>query len=61
MTLIFSNILVRTDLTFVYHVTKQFKPWKVPTVVGSIVVVVALTVCALLQSVWDLKTAPMNA
>ena len=38
----------------------QFKPWKVPTVVGSIVVVGALTCCALLHSMCDLKVTQMN-
>ena len=39
---------------------KGFKLWKVPAVVGSIVVVGALTRCALLQSVYDVKAVQMN-
>ena len=39
---------------------KQFKPWKVLTVVGSIVVVSAVTYCALSHSECDLNTAQMN-
>ena len=39
---------------------KQFKLWKVPTVVGSIVVVGVLTHCALLHSMCDLKFTQMN-
>ena len=39
---------------------KQFKRWKVPTVVGSIEVVGILTCCALLHLVCDLKTAQVN-
>ena len=34
---------------------KQVKLWKVPAVVGSIMVVGALTRCALFHSVCDLK------
>ena len=37
--------------------SKQFKPWKVPVVVGSIVVVGELTRCALINSMYDLKVA----
>ena len=40
--------------------TKQFKPWEVPVVVGSIVVVGALARCALLRFTCDLKAAHMN-
>ena len=40
--------------------TKQFKPWKVPTVVDSIVVVGVLTCCALLHSMCNLKATQMN-
>ena len=39
---------------------KQFKPWKVLTVVGSIVVVNALKHSALLHSMRDLKTEILN-
>ena len=39
---------------------KHFKPWKVPAVVSSMVVVGVLTHCAILNSVCDLKTAQMN-
>ena len=38
----------------------QFKPWSVSTVVDSIVVVGALTCCALFHSVCDLKASQMN-
>ena len=38
---------------------KQFKPWKVPTMVGDIVVVGALT-CALVHSMFYLKATQMN-
>ena len=40
--------------------SKQFKPWKSPTVHGSILVVDALTHCALLQSKCDLKAVQKN-
>ena len=36
---------------------KQFKPWKIFDVVGSIVVVGALTLCTLLRSISDLKAS----
>ena len=39
---------------------KWFKPWKIPTLVGSIMIVAALTHCELLHSVCDLKTTQMN-
>ena len=39
---------------------KQFKPWKIPAVVGSIVVVGVLTSGALLQSKCDMKAIQMN-
>ena len=39
---------------------KQFKAWKVPAVVGSIVIVGALRCCALLHSVYDLEATQMN-
>ena len=39
---------------------KQFKQWKVPTVVGSIVVVGVLTCCALLYSLCNMQTKQMN-
>ena len=52
----FCNILVvRVSLRDVYNVTDT-----VEGVVGSIVVVGALTLCALLQSVSDLKARQMN-
>ena len=38
----------------------QFKLWKVPTLVGSIMVVGVLTRSALLHSMCDLKTTQMN-
>ena len=38
---------------------KQFETWKVPTVVGSIMVIV-LTCCALLHSESDLKATHMK-
>ena len=44
------------DITY----PKQFKLWQVPAVFSSIVVVGALTHCALLHSVCDLKAAQMN-
>ena len=40
--------------------SKQFKLWEVPFVVGSIVIVGALTCCALLHSLCDLKDMQMN-
>ena len=39
---------------------KQFKMWKIPTVVGGIVVVRALTCCAWLHSMWNLKATQIN-
>ena len=39
---------------------EQFKPWKILSVVGSIVVIAALTYYALLPSVYDLKVSQMN-
>ena len=39
---------------------KQFKPWKVPTVVGSIVVVGVFTCCTLLHSLCALEATQMN-
>ena len=58
MTQTFCNICIRVSLQRDYH---EFKSWlKVPTVVGSIVVVGALTRCALLHSVCILKTGQMN-
>ena len=39
---------------------KQFKSWKVLTVVGSIMVVRMLTCCALVHSICDLKVTRMN-
>ena len=39
---------------------KLFKLWKVPAMVGSVVLVNALTHCALLHSVCDLKAAQMK-
>ena len=54
---IFGNVLV----CGVYIMwPKQFKVWKVPTVVGSIVVVGVLTSYALLYLMCDLKAAQMN-
>ena len=38
----------------------QLKPWEVPAVIGSIVVVDVLTCCALLHFVCDLKAIDMN-
>ena len=38
---------------------KLFKPWKVPALVGSIMVVSVLT-CALLPSMCELKATQMN-
>ena len=52
----FSNILPRACLRRVYQ---QFKPWYVSAVLGSIVVVGALT-CVLLHSVCDLKITQLN-
>ena len=40
--------------------SKQFKLWSVPVVDGSIILVGALTCCALLQPVYDLKSAQRN-
>ena len=56
----FCNILARTSLQRVYHVTEMFKQWKVPAMGGSIVEVGALTPGVLLHSRRDLKTAQMN-
>ena len=39
---------------------KQFKVWRVPAVIGSIVVAGALTWCVLLHSILDLKITQMN-
>ena len=39
---------------------KQFKPWMVPAVVDSIVVLGTMTCCALFHSAWDLKATQMN-
>ena len=39
---------------------KMFKPWKAPSVIGSIVVVGALTRCALRLPACDLKAVQMN-
>ena len=39
---------------------KQFKLWKVPIVVDSVMLVGVLTCCALLHSVCDLKITQMN-
>ena len=54
---LFSSVLV-CDAHITYP--KQFKPWKVQVVVGSIVVVGALTRCALLHFMCNLKVALMN-
>ena len=43
-----------------YMWPKQIKPWKVLTVVSISVVVGALTCCALLHSVCDMKTTKLN-
>ena len=53
----FANVLV-----FSVHITwpKQLKLWNEPAVVGSIVVVGALTQSALFYSVYDLKVTLMN-
>ena len=40
--------------------TKQFKPWRVPVVISSIVVVGVLTRCVLLHSLCDLKPAQIK-
>ena len=42
------------------YITKKIKSWYVPTVVSSIGVVGALTRCAFLHSVYDLKVAQKN-
>ena len=39
---------------------KQLKLWKVPAVVGSILAIGALILCALLHSMCDLKATQMN-
>ena len=39
---------------------KQFKPWKVPSVVGSIMVICALTCCEMLHTMCDLKVTQMK-
>ena len=38
----------------------HIKPWKLPAVLGSIVVVSAMTCCVLVHSMYDLKAAHMN-
>ena len=39
---------------------KQFKPLKIPAVVGNFMIVGALTFCALFLSVCDLKATEIN-
>ena len=39
---------------------KQFKLWKIPVMIGSIMVVVMLICYALLHFMWDLKAIKMN-
>ena len=57
----FCNMLVRAIVSSTNIMwLKQFKPWKVPTVVGCIIVAVALTYCALFHSVCNLKDAQIN-
>ena len=57
MTLVFWYMLVCS----VYIMwLKQFKLWNVPAVGGNIVVVGALTCCALLYCMCDLKTVQLN-
>ena len=54
---IFWYILVcGIDITW----SKQFKPWKLSTVVTSIMIFGVLTHCILLHSVYDLKAIQMN-
>ena len=51
-------LVVRISLGCVYHVTEAVQAVKgTPIMVGSIVVVGALTCPSLLQSMWDLKSA----
>ena len=55
----FGNILVRACLQYISE-PKQFKPYKVLTIIGSIVVDGTLIRRALLHSVCDLKAAPIE-
>ena len=53
--------MVSASLWHIYIIwPKKFKPWKIPVIVGSIMVVGVLTSCALLYSAGDLKAAQMN-
>ena len=57
----FCEILVRVCLKQVYHVTEAVQAVvKVPAVVASIVIVGALTLCALLHFMCDLKAKQIN-
>ena len=58
----FCNILVVcASLLLVYHVTvKQLQPWKINTMVCSILVVGTLIHCALVHFVCGLKAVQMN-
>ena len=60
----FCNILVAyASLQSVYHLPKQFKPWEVQALVGSLVIAGAQTCCALLYSVcvnWKLHRWTYN-
>ena len=57
----FYNILVVHIVCSAYiSWPKQFKLWKVLTMVGSILVVGMLTCCALLHSMCELKAAQLN-
>ena len=56
----FHNILVSAHLQCIIRGPNQFKLWKLPTVVGSIVVVSVLTCCILLHSMKDLKAVQIN-
>ena len=56
----FCNILLCAILLYVYHVTKTVQAMKVSALFANIMVVGALTRCALLSSVGDLKVTKMN-
>ena len=56
----FCNILACAILQLVYCMTKAVQAVKVPTIVGSILIVGVLTCCALLPFLCDFKAVQMN-
>ena len=56
VTILRNELVCRTYIMW----SKQIRQWNVPTLVGSIMVVCALTGCAFLYFVSDLKVAQMN-